>query len=149
MRALGDYVRARRHSLPDSAIGQLCAAVKLSHTKWTAVEHGRGPHSKATLRKVARALGESPATLYDMAGISYDRAELATEPVDRIAQLEERVAQLEAELGAREQGSCRFAGETVTILTYNTTEARDSADGGPWRRYRPAEPPCSPFYPTL
>lgn len=32
------------------------------------------------------------------------------------------------ELGAREQGSCRLGGETVTILTYNTTAARDGAD---------------------
>lgn len=32
------------------------------------------------------------------------------------------------ELGAREQGGCTFAGEQVTVLTYNTNSARDAAN---------------------
>ncbi len=32
------------------------------------------------------------------------------------------------ELGAREQGRCEFAGDRVTVLTYNSNSARDSAN---------------------
>lgn len=32
------------------------------------------------------------------------------------------------ELGAREEGSCQFAGEGVTILTYNENSAQDMAN---------------------
>lgn len=33
------------------------------------------------------------------------------------------------ELGAREEGHCTFAGEEVTVLTYNENSARDAANG--------------------
>lgn len=123
MSALGDYVRARRDSLADSTIGRLCAAVDLSHTTWTNVEKGRGPHSKVTLRKVAQALGESPATLYDMAGIDYDPVE-DVEPDDGDA-LGSKLQRIEAMLADQAEWARRIE----AILTQADSAAPDRTRG--------------------
>lgn len=101
MHALGRYVQTRRSMLPDSTIRWASHAAGISAKKWIDVEKGRGPHSKLTLRKVARALGESPRHIYVMAGIDYDEAEVAEELTaepDRLGRLERQVAELIAEL---------------------------------------------------
>lgn len=98
MLALGRYVQTRRSGLPDSTIRSACHAAGISMTKWIEIEKGRGPHSKATLRKVAHALGESPRHIYVMAGIDYDEAEVSDVEPDRLARLERQVAELLAEV---------------------------------------------------
>lgn len=98
MLALGRYVQTRRSALPDSTIRAACQAAGISMTKWIDIEKGRGPHSKVTLRKVARALGESPRHIYIMAGIDYDEAEVIGVEPDRLARLERQVSELLAEV---------------------------------------------------
>lgn len=117
MEALGRYVQQRRNTLPDPTIRWACYAAGISPTKWIAVEKARGPHSKITLRKVARALGESPRHLFDLAGIAYDEAEVQEEVTDddesRIARLEAEVATQRDQLAelTRRVGVLRLPGE--------------------------------------
>ena len=93
MRALGRYVETRRYALPDSTIRWASNAAGISAKKWIDIEKGRGPHAKTTLRKVARALGESPRHILTMAGLDYDD-DTVEPPPDLIAQIERHVMAL-------------------------------------------------------
>ncbi len=110
MLALGKYVRARR-STRGLTIQQACSKAGISDTKWTQVEHGKGPHSKATLKKVAWALSESPRHLFDMADITYEPTE-----VEDVAVITDEVASLRVELAEAKRQIADLASEVASRL---------------------------------